>query len=189
MVLCQLSGSASVSARRAAEQSSWRTGRRRAHRQAPEGADRLGLGHARLERRAGGQPAPADELCELDHVLVALDTACDTSPPPSGTTSTVKRRPSRCTFKVIPPEPGLRTSAPEDSLLRRTVERPRSTGPLLRHERSGLDRLYVRRVRALGPVGGVVADLRALGERLEAVAGDAGVVHEEVLALIVGRDE
>src|SRR5215212_5220785 len=52
-----------------------------------------------------------------------------------------------------------------------------------------LERLYVRRVRALGAVLGVVADLRTLGQRLEAVAGDAGVVHEEVLALVVGRDE
>src|SRR5947199_9198568 len=53
----------------------------------------------------------------------------------------------------------------------------------------GLARLYVRRVRALGPGFGVVADLRALGERLEAAAGDATVVHEQVLALIVGWDE
>src|SRR4051812_33806660 len=52
-----------------------------------------------------------------------------------------------------------------------------------------LEGLYVRRVGALGPVLGVVADLRALGERLEAVAGDARVVHEQVLALVVGRDE
>src|SRR3954467_1593877 len=52
-----------------------------------------------------------------------------------------------------------------------------------------LERLDVRRVRALGPVLGVVADLRALSERLEAAAGDAGVVHEQVLALVVGRDE
>src|SRR5437870_12062304 len=52
-----------------------------------------------------------------------------------------------------------------------------------------LERLYVRRVGALGPLLGVVADLRALGERLEAAAGDAAVVHEQVLALVVGRDE
>src|SRR3954471_13933831 len=53
----------------------------------------------------------------------------------------------------------------------------------------GLDRLNVRRVGALGPYLGVVADLRSLGERLEAAAGDRAVVHEQVLALIVGRDE
>src|SRR3954471_4050928 len=52
-----------------------------------------------------------------------------------------------------------------------------------------LEGLYVRRVGALGPDLGVVADLRALGERLEAAAGDARVVHEQVLALVVGRDE
>src|SRR3954454_11476357 len=53
----------------------------------------------------------------------------------------------------------------------------------------GLERLYVRRIRALGPALGVVADLRALGQRLEAAPGDAAVVHEHVLALVVGRDE
>src|SRR4051794_14283774 len=52
-----------------------------------------------------------------------------------------------------------------------------------------LDRLNVRGVGALGPVLSVVADLRALGERLEAAAGDARVVHEQVLALVVGCDE
>src|SRR4051812_24082017 len=52
-----------------------------------------------------------------------------------------------------------------------------------------LDRLNVRRVGPLGPILGVVADLRALRERLEAVPGDAAVVHEQVLALVVGRDE
>jgi hypothetical protein len=35
----------------------------------------------------------------------------------------------------------------------------------------------------------LVLDLRALGERLEAAAGDRGMVDEHVLALIVGRDE
>src|SRR5262249_13085132 len=54
---------------------------------------------------------------------------------------------------------------------------------------AGLDRLHVGGVRALGPDLGVVAHLRALGERLEAAAGDAGVMHEQVLALIVGRYE
>src|SRR5436189_4887568 len=53
----------------------------------------------------------------------------------------------------------------------------------------GLERLDVRRLGALGPGLGVVADLRALGERPEAVAGDAAVVHEQVLALVIGRDE
>src|SRR3954469_21296906 len=52
-----------------------------------------------------------------------------------------------------------------------------------------LERLHVRRIRALGPGLGVVADLRALRERLEAAPGDGAVVHEQVLALIVGRDE
>jgi hypothetical protein len=64
--------------------------------------------------------------------------ACDTSPTPSGATSTVKRRPSRCTFKVILPSRSFEPQQPEESLLRRTVQRPRPPGPLLRHVRSGL---------------------------------------------------
>src|SRR5688500_1755198 len=65
------------------------------------------------------------------------------------------------------------------------------TGPAvkLRGTRCRLERLDVRGVGALGADLSLVADLRALGERLEAVAGDARVVHEQVLALIVGRDE
>src|SRR5262249_1944877 len=55
--------------------------------------------------------------------------------------------------------------------------------------RRALDRLDVRRGRALGAVRGVIADFGAFGERLEAAAGDARVVHEQVLALVVGRDE
>src|SRR3954469_21105652 len=51
------------------------------------------------------------------------------------------------------------------------------------------DDLDVHRVRPLRAVLGVVTDLGDLGERLEAAAGDAGVVHEQVLALIVGRNE
>src|SRR5205085_6860810 len=52
-----------------------------------------------------------------------------------------------------------------------------------------LQRLYVRGVGAFRPDLGVIADLRALGQRLEAAAGDGAVVHEQVLALIVRRDE
>src|SRR5215207_219201 len=59
----------------------------------------------------------------------------------------------------------------------------------LRGSRVGLEGLDVRRVRALGAVLGVVGDLRALGQRLEAAALDGGVVDEEVLALIVRGDE
>src|SRR5204863_9765878 len=43
--------------------------------------------------------------------------------------------------------------------------------------------------RTLGPLLGVEADLRALGERLEAAALDGGVMDEEILAGIIGRDE
>src|SRR5215212_5555723 len=47
----------------------------------------------------------------------------------------------------------------------------------------------VRRRGALGTLLGVEADLRALGERLEAAALNRTVVDEQVLAGIIGRDE
>ena len=59
-------------------------------------------------------------------------------PSPSAATSTVKRRPSRCTFKVNLPSSVLRLRQPAESLLRRTVQRPRPPGPQLLHARSGL---------------------------------------------------
>jgi carbon-nitrogen hydrolase len=52
-----------------------------------------------------------------------------------------------------------------------------------------LDGLHVRRARALGALLGLVGDLCALGERLVAVTDDRGVMDEQVLALVVGRDE
>src|SRR5215216_8126066 len=60
---------------------------------------------------------------------------------------------------------------------RRGARQPR----LLRGDVDGLGAL----VAGLGVVG----DLRALGQRLEAVGVDAGVVDEQVLATLVGRDE
>src|SRR3954471_17805396 len=59
----------------------------------------------------------------------------------------------------------------------------------LRAESAALLHLDVRRGGALGTHLGLVADLRTLGKRLEAAAGDARVVDEEVLALVVGGDE
>src|SRR3954469_8760244 len=53
----------------------------------------------------------------------------------------------------------------------------------------GSDLLNVRCGRALLALLLVVAHLRALGERLEAAALDRGVVDEEVLAALIGRDE
>src|SRR5262249_11612774 len=44
-------------------------------------------------------------------------------------------------------------------------------------------------LRALLALAGLVLHLRALGQRLEAGARDAGVVDEEVLRALVGRDE
>jgi uncharacterized protein YbcI len=61
-----------------------------------------------------------------------------------------------------------------------------------RPARSGvrwLDHVHVGRVRSLGTDLRLVRDLRALGERLEPTAADGGVVDEEVLALVVRRDE
>src|ERR671930_2299603 len=53
----------------------------------------------------------------------------------------------------------------------------------------GLERGDVDGLRPLVAGLRVVGDLRALGQRLEAVGVDAGVVDEEVLATVVRRDE
>src|SRR5439155_6555117 len=47
----------------------------------------------------------------------------------------------------------------------------------------------VRRLWALRPLAGLEVDLRPFGERLEAVADDVAVMHEQVLAGIIRRDE
>src|SRR5215211_4559182 len=52
-----------------------------------------------------------------------------------------------------------------------------------------LEHLDVRGCRALGALLGVVAHLRTLGQRLEAAALDRVVVHEQVLAGVIGCDE
>ena len=51
------------------------------------------------------------------------------------------------------------------------------------------ERADVRRLRALLPLARLELDLRALSEALEALAGDAAVVDEEVFAAAIGRDE
>src|SRR3954453_19034182 len=53
----------------------------------------------------------------------------------------------------------------------------------------GLEDLYVDGLRSLVAGLGVIGDLGALGERLVAVADDARVVHEEILARLVRGDE
>src|SRR3954453_24030769 len=52
-----------------------------------------------------------------------------------------------------------------------------------------LERGDVDGLRPLVAGLGVIGDLRALGQRLEAVRVDAGVVDEQVLATLVRRDE
>ena len=64
--------------------------------------------------------------------------AWETKPSPSAATSTVKLRPLRCTFKVNLPSRSCGRRTPTESPLRRTVPRPRPSGPQLLHERSGL---------------------------------------------------
>src|SRR3990172_6018944 len=58
------------------------------------------------------------------------------------------------------------------------------TPPFLR-----LDGSHVRCLRALLPLAHLELDGRPFGERLEAVALDARVVHERILAALCGRDE
>src|SRR5205085_12569774 len=47
----------------------------------------------------------------------------------------------------------------------------------------------VGRLRTLRALCGLVLDLRALVQRLEAAACDAGVMHEEVSPCLIGSDE
>src|SRR5205814_1423443 len=71
--------------------------------------------------------------------------ACETNPSPSALTFTVIWRPACVTFMVILPSRPCEHQQPAQCLLRRTVKRPRPSGPLLLHERSGLGRMYRRR--------------------------------------------
>src|SRR6476620_462085 len=94
--------------------------------------------------------------------------------------------------RASPDRPNVRVQT--QSTWSRARERTSVLGPLQPasrggRERAGSDRLDVNCVGALGPVLGVVADLRAFGQRLEPATGDAGVMHEQILALIVGRNE
>src|SRR6185312_2232824 len=65
--------------------------------------------------------------------------------------------------------------------------------PACRHRpacvRRSTDRADVRRLRALLALGRLEFDFRALGEALEACAGDTAVMDEEVLPAVVRRDE
>src|SRR5581483_8864872 len=55
--------------------------------------------------------------------------------------------------------------------------------------RDSADGPDVRGLRALLPLRRLELDLRALGEGLEALAGDAGVVDEQILRSVIGGDE
>src|SRR5215207_11774741 len=68
------------------------------------------------------------------------------------------------------------------------TEGPR-TSPPLPIDACGLEHLDVRGRRALGALLGVVAHLRAVGQRLEAAALDRVVMHEQVLAGLIWCDE
>ena len=59
----------------------------------------------------------------------------------------------------------------------------------LRAELSAQTRTHVGGARTLRALLHLVQDLRALRQRLEAAAGDRGMVDEHVLAFVVGRDE
>src|SRR5690349_20193331 len=64
------------------------------------------------------------------------------------------------------------------------------TPPLsIKNGGSGRDRRHVGRLRALRALLRLVLHPRVLGERLVPLADDRGVVDEQVLAAVVGRDE
>jgi len=60
---------------------------------------------------------------------------------------------------------------------------------LLGYYVSSLLRNDVDRLGALLALARLVLDLGTLGQRLEAVAGDVRVMHEEILAAVLGGDE
>src|SRR5256885_16346304 len=63
-------------------------------------------------------------------------------------------------------------------------------GPLSVRLLRGLrGRTHVRRLGALLPLGRLELDLRTFGQGLEALAGDAAVVDEQILRSVIGGDE
>src|SRR4051794_33194047 len=82
-------------------------------------------------------------------------------------------------------------SAAKRSGAKRTKKGP-SRGPssvMPKNVKGFLHRTNVRRLRALLPLGGLELDLCAFDEGAEALAGDAGKVHEQILRPVVGGDE
>src|SRR2546427_103535 len=67
--------------------------------------------------------------------------------------------------------------------------RPLSPGACGGFAALGANHSDVGRLRALLPLAGLELDLRALGQRLEALAGDVRVVHEEILLTPLWGDE
>src|SRR3954467_14483966 len=63
------------------------------------------------------------------------------------------------------------------------------SGPRPARAQERLDGVDVRRAHALRALLGLVGDLRALGERAEAIRLDGGMVNEQVLAAVIRRDE
>src|SRR5437879_4381900 len=81
-----------------------------------------------------------------------------------------------------------RAGRPSTSRRRKRTGAPqRAERPLCRELALDLD--DVRRLQTLRTLGRLVLDLRTLGEGLEAVAGDAREVHEEIGASVGRRDE
>src|SRR6059058_1251279 len=74
--------------------------------------------------------------------------------------------------------------------MNRTKKGPlRGPSSVMRGTRTLLHRTNVRRLRALLPLGGLELDLCAFDEGAEALAGDAGEVHEQILRPVVGGDK
>ena len=68
----------------------------------------------------------------------------------------------------------------------------RASGPASQSRRAGPNTLSQLNVRGLGSLVadlGVVGDLCAIGERAIAITDDGAVMNEQVLGLVIGRDE
>src|SRR5215216_848174 len=135
--------------------------------------------------RATTSSPPKSRPCSPRATTTVPSRSAPTSAP-TRTAPASSRRPSASSAtpdSAARPIPS-RTTAKATASCRRASRRHGS-----RASGQNSDGAHVGGVRALGALFLLVFDLRALGKRLEAAAGDRGVVDEEVLASVVWFDE